>query len=121
MALLFLPLVVVGKEPARSLVKPELIGKIAPNRYLIPTNQVLTPTGRQVELPKMRPQAIALSPDGKLLVVTGKTLVLSTPLVKLRRPPARMAVRTPLLVRHSSKHQPQKHQQPTLATAKTQT
>ena len=73
MALLFLPLVVVGKEPARSLVKPELIGKIAPNRYLIPTNQVLTPTGRQVELPKMRPQAIALSPDGKLLVVTGKT------------------------------------------------
>lgn len=38
-----------------------------------PVNQILTPAGKQVELPGLRPQAIALSPDGKRLVVTGKT------------------------------------------------
>jgi len=36
-------------------------------------NQVVTPLGRQVELPKLRPQALALSPDGRILVVSGKT------------------------------------------------
>jgi YVTN family beta-propeller protein len=51
----------------------EQVGKLGENRYLTPTGQVLTPTGRQVELPEMRPQALALSPDGKLLVATGKT------------------------------------------------
>jgi DNA-binding beta-propeller fold protein YncE len=38
-----------------------------------PVNQILTPFGRQVDLPGMRPQALALSPDGSLLVVSGKT------------------------------------------------
>ncbi len=37
-----------------------------------PTGQVLTPTGRQIELPGMRPLALALSPDGKLLATAGK-------------------------------------------------
>ena len=40
---------------------------------ITPVNQVLTPMGRQVDLPGMRPQAVALSPDGKLLVTAGKT------------------------------------------------
>jgi YVTN family beta-propeller protein len=39
----------------------------------LPVNQVVTPLGRQVELPKLRPQALALSPDGRILVVSGKT------------------------------------------------
>ena len=47
------------------------IGRVAPNRYLTPTGQVLTPAGFQVELPAMRPQALALSPDGTLLAVAG--------------------------------------------------
>ncbi len=38
-----------------------------------PVNQVLTPYGRQVELDGLRPQALALSPDGKRLLVSGKT------------------------------------------------
>lgn len=42
-------------------------------RIITPVNQVLTPIGIQVELPEMRPQALALSPDGKLLVTAGKT------------------------------------------------
>jgi YVTN family beta-propeller protein len=48
-------------------------GKIALNRYYTPANQILTPSGIQVELPGMRPQALALSPDGKILVTSGKT------------------------------------------------
>src|SRR5204863_236801 len=49
------------------------VGQISTNAYYTPANQILTPFGRQVELPGMRPQAIALSPDGKLLVTAGKT------------------------------------------------
>src|SRR6185436_4906137 len=52
-----------------------------PGRIITPVNQVLTPAGIQVELPKLRPQAIALSPDGELLVTSGKTheLILVNP------------------------------------------
>lgn len=39
----------------------------------LPVSQVLTPAGKQVVLPGLRPQAIALSPDGALLVTSGKT------------------------------------------------
>lgn len=38
-----------------------------------PVNQLLTPVGRQVDLPGLRPLALALSPDGTLLVTAGKT------------------------------------------------
>ena len=51
----------------------DAVGQIGPNSYYTPANQVLTPAGLQVELPGMRPQALALSPDGRLLVTAGKT------------------------------------------------
>ena len=51
----------------------EKVGQVGANRYYTPANQVLTPAGIQVELPGMRPQAIALSPNGRLLVTAGKT------------------------------------------------
>lgn len=70
--LLLLPLAAAGKEPAGA-AKAELVGQVGKARYITPTHQVLTPAGRQVELPGLRPQALALSPDGKLLAVTGKT------------------------------------------------
>ena len=38
-----------------------------------PVNQRLTPAGTTIELAGSRPQALALSPDGKLLVTTGIT------------------------------------------------
>jgi YVTN family beta-propeller protein len=50
----------------------EAVGRVATNRYYTPVNQVLTPAGVQVELAGMRPQALALSPDGRLLVTAGK-------------------------------------------------
>ena len=51
----------------------DIVGRIGPNAYYTPANQILTPAGLQVELPGMRPQALALSPDGRLLVTSGKT------------------------------------------------
>ncbi len=51
----------------------EKVGPAGVARVITPVNQVLTPSGIQVELPGMRPQALALSPDGDLLVTSGKT------------------------------------------------
>ena len=50
-----------------------LVGRHEPDRVVTPANQTVTPYGLQVELPGLRPQAIALSPDGRLLVTSGKT------------------------------------------------
>jgi len=51
----------------------ELVGPAGGNRFVTPANQVLTPAGIQVELPGMRPQALALSPNGAILLASGKT------------------------------------------------
>jgi DNA-binding beta-propeller fold protein YncE len=51
----------------------EKVGILGTNRYYTPANQILTPAGLQVELPGMRPQALALSPNGRLLVTAGKS------------------------------------------------
>jgi YVTN family beta-propeller protein len=51
----------------------ETVGRHGANRTVLPVNQVVTPRGLQVELPGLRPQALALSPDGGLLITSGKT------------------------------------------------
>lgn len=51
----------------------ETVGRHGPGRTVTPVNQVVTPAGLQVDLPGLRPQALALSPDGRLLVTSGKT------------------------------------------------
>ncbi len=63
------------------MVKPQSVGRVAANLYRLPNGQLLTPAGRQVELQGMRPQTLALSPDGSLLATSGKnhTLVLIDP------------------------------------------
>src|SRR6516164_7420168 len=72
-----------GRNQARlpPLVRNDEVGKIAANRFVTPTGQILTPIGRQVGLPGMRPQALALSPDGRLLATSGRrdALVLIDP------------------------------------------
>lgn len=40
---------------------------------ITPDNQVITPTGTLVQLPGVRPNALALSPDGTLLAISGLT------------------------------------------------
>ena len=45
------------------------VGKTA-DRTVVPVNRVLTPTGRQIELPGSRPQVVAMSPNRKWLVTS---------------------------------------------------
>src|SRR5438034_9432567 len=70
----------------------EFVGQVGLNRFYTPANQVLTPAGVPVELPGLRPQALALSPDGKLLVTSGKT----RELVVLEPATGRILQRVPL-------------------------
>lgn len=49
------------------------ISGLAGNRYIPAVQQSLSPLGVQVDLPGLRPQVIRLSPDGKLLAVSGQT------------------------------------------------
>ena len=74
-------LVLAGSCRTPSYSSTEPVGEVGPQRYVTPVHQVLTPTGIQVELPGLRPQAVALSPDGRLLATSGKTqeLVLIDP------------------------------------------
>ncbi|MBN1124451.1 MAG: beta-propeller fold lactonase family protein [Sedimentisphaerales bacterium] len=84
-----MPLLIFAPDPfiSRSFCKtPDVstelpVGNIGPQQYMTPIHQILTPSGTQVELPGMRPQALALSPDGRLLATSGKTqqLVLIDP------------------------------------------
>src|SRR5881394_1020297 len=50
----------------------ETVGRRSGHRIVTPVNQVVTPQGTQIELPGMRPLVVALSPDGNLLVTSGK-------------------------------------------------
>src|SRR5688572_389013 len=49
------------------------VGPVDEHKFVLPVSQILTPAGQQIPLPGMRPQALALSPDGRLLVTSGKT------------------------------------------------
>ena len=51
----------------------EPVGREADGRVVTPVGQLVTPLGRQVDLPGMRPQSVTLSPDGRILVTSGKT------------------------------------------------
>jgi YVTN family beta-propeller protein len=49
------------------------VGRMASNQFETPVNQRLTPAGTLIELPGLRPQALALSPDQRILVTAGIT------------------------------------------------
>jgi len=84
-----------GSEPRIT----EPVGRGAGGRTVTPVNQVLTPMGRQLDLPGLRPQAVTLSPDGRLAVTSGKTneiVVLDPASGEIRqrvRPPAAESIR----------------------------
>lgn len=69
---LFLSLLLVGNAVADE-PDSEKVGYAADGRMVTPVNQQVLPIGRQVELPGLRPQALALSPDGGLMITSGKT------------------------------------------------
>ncbi|MCX6886642.1 MAG: hypothetical protein NTX27_16575, partial [Verrucomicrobia bacterium] len=57
-----------------SLVKPGLpVGRLGSNLFITTASQLLTPAGRNVVFPEMRPQVAVLAPDGSFLAVSGKT------------------------------------------------
>ena len=65
-----------GTEPPTEpafLSTTEPVARFSSERVMTPVNQVLTPAGQQVDLPELRPQALALSPDNQILVTAGKT------------------------------------------------
>jgi len=62
------PVPVQAQDP-----KKETVGAKPQARTVTPVNQVVTPFGLNLTLPGLRPQALALSPDGKLLAIAGKT------------------------------------------------
>ena len=49
------------------------VGQSVAGPAVLPVNQVLTPAGKLVHLAGLRPQALDLSPDGRLLAVSGKS------------------------------------------------
>src|SRR5581483_6115123 len=64
-----------GSQPRTSIEKfpaVDAAGDTESARY-VPTGQLLTPAGWQIPLPAMRPQGLALSPDGELLAVAGNS------------------------------------------------
>jgi YVTN family beta-propeller protein len=52
----------------------QAVAALLPNPALTtPLSQTVTPAGYKLDLPGMRPQVVAMSPDGKFLVTSGKT------------------------------------------------
>jgi DNA-binding beta-propeller fold protein YncE len=80
----------------------ETVGWHGANRAVLPVSQTITPLGRQIELPGMRPQALAISPDGRILVVTGKTNLL----VVVNPETAEVVDRVPLPAEGAGTNQP---------------
>ncbi|HXP63699.1 MAG TPA: alkaline phosphatase family protein [Dongiaceae bacterium] len=61
-----------GDQPSDPALS-EPVGRSRTGQVVTPVNQVVLPAGQTVDLPRMRPQALALSPDGRILVTAGKT------------------------------------------------
>lgn len=49
------------------------VGYDSTGAMMTPVNQIVTPFGELLELPGLRPQAVAISPDDKLLLTAGKS------------------------------------------------
>ncbi|MCA9125478.1 MAG: beta-propeller fold lactonase family protein [Planctomycetales bacterium] len=49
------------------------VGRLANGQTQTPVNQILTPYGTFLDLPGLRPQTVAVSPNGRHVVVSGKT------------------------------------------------
>ena len=62
-----------SSAPSSEFDSREAVARQPGGRIVTPVNQVLTPVGQQVDLPELRPQALALSPDGQILVTSGKS------------------------------------------------
>ncbi len=71
--LLFICLFISCEKRPLDKEKEEPVGFRPDGSVVVPVNQILTPYGDQIQLPGLRPQDIAISPDGRLIAVSGKT------------------------------------------------
>src|ERR1039458_6062648 len=71
LAMLATPCLAGGDQSGSAL--NEKVGRNSAGRVVTPVNQAVLPAGQTVDLPGLRPQVLALSPDGRILVVAGKT------------------------------------------------
>ena len=62
-----------SSDPLLAIRDEEMVQRGPAGAMVTPVNQRLTPYGKLIELPGMRPQVIALSPDGRVAVTSGKT------------------------------------------------
>jgi len=62
-----------AEDPPAAGAETEIVGRQKNGRIVLPVSQILSPVGRQVELPGLRPQVLAMSPDGRWLLTSGKT------------------------------------------------
>ena len=76
----FAALPVIAQEPLENATPTssrkddeEFVGRSIDESIVTPVNQRLTPVGKWLQLPGMRPQVIAISPDGRIGVTSGKT------------------------------------------------
>jgi len=76
-ALTFITLLLSGGQmtsaPLAQDFTQDIVGRVGPNRFYTRPTKSFTPAALQVELPGMRPQALALSPNGRMLITAGKT------------------------------------------------
>lgn len=66
---------VSAQEASRSAYDSAIVGPRRDGRIVVPTNQVLSPLGRQIDFPG-RPNDLALSPDGRWLAILNRYEVL---------------------------------------------
>lgn len=60
------------RQPRTDFSTQAIVGRIGTNIFQTPANQILTPAGMQVELAGIRPQALALGPNGQLYVAAAR-------------------------------------------------
>jgi len=62
-----------ARQPVRPPAPTAQVGRGVDGALTTPVNQTLTPYGRHIELPGMRPQVVLLSADGRHIYTSGKT------------------------------------------------
>ena len=68
----FLGLTAVAAQPPVDRADNLIVGRRADGTQMTPVNQLVDPAGTQIELPGLRPQVVASSPDGRLIATSGR-------------------------------------------------
>lgn len=98
-----LGLTAVAAQPPVDRADNLIVGRRPDGTQMTPVNQLVDPAGTQIELPGLRPQVVAISPDGRLIATSGKTnevVILKaadSEIIARVRPPAEQATTPPTI------------------------